>query len=178
MERPVLSKQLDSETFLKFYYLKEELFSFCRKNGLPPRGGKSDITLRIAHFLDTGEIVQTYPSKSRKTKRSGIIKEESYIEDDFVCTEVHRAFFKEKISSQFTFNVAFQKWLKNNPGKTYAEAIEAYHQIIAEKKHQKTRLDNQFEYNPYIRDFFADNQGKTLIEAIRCWKYKKRVARS
>lgn len=29
MERPILSKQLDSRTFRSFYYLKEELVSFC-----------------------------------------------------------------------------------------------------------------------------------------------------
>lgn len=52
-----LSKEMDSETFLSFYYLKEELVYFCRKNGLPTSGGKIEITERIAHFLDTGEII-------------------------------------------------------------------------------------------------------------------------
>lgn len=90
-----------------------------------------------------------------------------------MCSELHRAFFKEKIGPQFTFNVAFQKWLKSNAGKTYADAIRAYYQIMAEKKHGKTKIDKQFEYNTYIRDFFADNRGKTLEDAIRCWRYKK-----
>ena len=58
MERPVLSKQLDSETFRSFYYLKEELVYFCRDNGLPCSGGKIDLTDRIAHYLDTGGTVQ------------------------------------------------------------------------------------------------------------------------
>ena len=55
-ERPVLDKNLDSKTFRDFYYLKEELVDFCRKNGLPVSGGKLQITDRIACFLDTGEI--------------------------------------------------------------------------------------------------------------------------
>lgn len=67
----------------------------------------------------------------------------------------------------------FQKWLKENAGKTYADAIKAYFQILEEKKKGKTDIDRQFEYNTYIRAFFEDNQGKSLEEAIKCWKYKK-----
>ena len=85
------------------------------------------------------------------------------IENDFVCSEKHRAFFKEKIGKGFSFNVQFQKWLKNNSGKNYGDAIEAYYQILEEKKHGKTVIDKQFEYN----------KGKRLEEAIICWKYKK-----
>ncbi len=55
--RPVLDRNLDSKTFLNYYYLKEELVSFCRENGIPTSGGKLDITNRIAYFLDTGEVI-------------------------------------------------------------------------------------------------------------------------
>ena len=54
-ERPNLDKELDGKTFRSFYYLKEELTDFCRKNGLPATGGKIELTDRIACFLDTGE---------------------------------------------------------------------------------------------------------------------------
>jgi hypothetical protein len=67
----------------------------------------------------------------------------------------------------------FQKWLKANAGKTYADAVRAYYQILAEKKQGRTKIDRQFEYNTYIRDFFEDNKGKRLDDAILCWKYKK-----
>ncbi len=49
-ERPILSKKLDSKSFLNFYYLKEELIDFCRENGLPVSGGQLELTERIAHF--------------------------------------------------------------------------------------------------------------------------------
>ncbi len=77
------------------------------------------------------------------------------IEPNFVCTEKHRAFFKEHIGTAFSFNVVFQKWLKVNAGKTYKEAIVAYYRILEEKKNEKTTIDKQFEYNTYIRDFFC-----------------------
>lgn len=171
-ERPILNKDLDGKTFRSFYYLKEELVIFCRENNLPVSGGKLELTDRIAYFLDTGKVSEG--SIKRKTKTNiNQITESSVIEADIVCSETHRAFFKEKIGKSFSFNVLFQKWLKANAGKTYGDAIEAYYQILEEKKNGKTTIDKQFEYNTYIRDFFEDNQGKSLEEAIICWKYKK-----
>ena len=64
--------------------------------------------------------------------------------------------------------MAFQKWLKSNTGKTYGQAIEAYNQILEEKKKTKTTIEPQFEYNTYIRDFFADNPGTCLLYTSRC----------
>lgn len=64
-ERPKLDKNLDGKTFREFYYLKEELVDFCRRYGLPTSGGKLEITERIAHFLDTGEVIVTRSSRKR-----------------------------------------------------------------------------------------------------------------
>ncbi len=171
-KRPDLNKELDGKTFRNFYYLKEELVSFCRENNLPVSGGKIELTDRIAYFLDTGKISEA-SAKRKTTSNISIITENTTIEENIVCSEKHRAFFKEKIGKGFSFNVTFQKWLKNNAGKTYDDAVKAYYQILEEKKKGKTTIDKQFEYNTYIRDFFEDNKGKKLEEAIICWKYKK-----
>ncbi|MBD5525786.1 MAG: hypothetical protein HDR04_15475 [Lachnospiraceae bacterium] len=173
-ERPALDRSLDSKTFRDFYYLKEELVNFCREKGLPVSGGKIEIADRIAYFLDTGEVLSA-PKARKKVTTIDAISEDTKIEADFVCSEKHRAFFREHIGSGFSFNVVFQKWLKNNTGKTYKEAIAAYYQILEDKKKGKGKIDKQFEYNTYIRDFFADNQGQSLEEAIKCWKYKKQL---
>ena len=170
--RPGLNKKLDGQTFRSYYYLKKELVDFCRENGLPVSGGKIELTDRIAYFLDTGKILKA-TEKKKPTMRVSLITEDTLVETDIVCSEKHRAFFKDKIGKSFSFNVSFQKWLKENAGKTYADAIKAYYQILEEKKKVKTNIDRQFEYNTYIRAFFEDNQGKSLEEAIICWKYKK-----
>ena len=173
-ERPNLDNSLDSKTFKEFYYLKEELVDFCRKNNLQTTGGKIELTERIANFLETGE--RTY--KSHNIRKNVIIDEitiHTIIEENFVCSEKHRAFYKEKIGNNFSFNVAFQKWLKSNSGKTYQDSINAYYQILEDKKKNKTIIDKQFEYNTYIRDFFDDNKDKSLEQAIKCWKYKKNL---
>ena len=77
---------------------------------------------------------------------------EPIIVSDFVCSEVHRAFFKAFIGKSFTFKVAFQNWLKSNAGRTYKDSIAVYYQILDEKKSKKATIGKQFEYNTYIRD--------------------------
>ena len=174
-ERPALDKELDSRSFREWYWLKEELVCFCRENGLPVSGGKTELTDRIALFLDTGEVKKCSSGKDRAGSRK-IVSEitlDSIIEPDFVCSEKHRAFFKEQIGNSFSFNVAFQKWLKTNAGKTYAEAVSAYHEIRKNASGGRKTIDRQFEYNTYIRDFFEHNKGRSLDDAIMCWKYKK-----
>ena len=173
--RPTLTKQLNAKTFQEFYYLKDELVAFCKANKLPTSGGKIDITNRIAHYLETGEIHSTKITSKKNTSPDTIL-ETTLIEPNFVCSEKHRAFFKEKIGKGFSFNVVFQKWLKNNTGKTYTDAIDAYYLILEEKKKDKTTIDKQFEYNTYIRDFFKHNKGLPLSDAIKCWKYKKSIS--
>ena len=173
-KRPELTIELKSKEFLEYYYLKEELVSFCRENGLPVSGGKAELTERIAYFLDTGKVLAAKTVRTQKHKISTITRD-SIIESDFVCSELHRAFFKREIGESFSFNVAFQKWLKSNAGKTYADAIVAYNEIKNTKKPGKKDIGSQFEYNTYVRDFFEDNKGASLEDAIKCWKYKKSI---
>ena len=173
-ERPELTIELKSKEFLEYYYLKEELVYFCRENGLPASGGKTELTERIAYFLDTGKVLAAKTVRTQKHKISTISRD-SIIESDFVCSELHRAFFKREIGESFSFNVAFQKWLKSNAGKTYADAIVAYNEIKNTKKPGEKDIGSQFEYNTYVRDFFEDNKGASLEDAIKCWKYKKSI---
>lgn len=171
-QRPDLDRKIDGKTFKEYYYLKEELIDFCRKNNLQTTGGKIELTERIAKFLDTGErSVESH--NIRRTKIIDEITLNTIIEDNFVCSEKHRVFYKKQIGNSFSFNVLFQKWLKSNSGKTYKDSIDAYYKILEDKKKNKTTIDKQFEYNTYIRDFFNDNKDKTLEQAIKCWKYKK-----
>lgn len=173
-ERPDLDLRLSAEIFRQYYYLKEELVDFCRRNNLQATGSKSELSERIAVFLESGKRTRA-ERKIQKTQSADEIKPNNTIEENFVCSEKHRAFFKEQVGKSFSFNVAFQKWLKSNAGKTYADAITAYHQILQEKKSAKGKgeIEKQFEYNTYIRDFFAANKDKTLEQAIKCWKFKK-----
>lgn len=48
-------------------------------------------------------------AKKKVTVMSDIYKD-TKIEPNIVCSETHRAFFKEHIGDSFSFNVAFQNW--------------------------------------------------------------------
>lgn len=170
--RPKLTKDLDSKTFREYYYLKEELVEFCCINGIQSVGSKEDLADRIAEFLDTGKKTFKQYKKSYNTGYGGI-ELNHFIGENFVCSEVHREFYRKYIGNSFKFLVPFQRWLKSNPDKTYGDSIEAYYKILEEKKTGKSVIGRQFEYNTYIRDFFADNRGRSLEDAIKCWNYKK-----
>ena len=172
MTRPSLTKDLKSEEFRQYYFLKEELKEFCRENGLKISGSKNELEERIIYFLDTGKPLEAKKNKiiSKNTSNEPISLE-SKIGDNFKCSEDKREFFEKEIGKGFKFKVKFQKWLKSNPDKTYRDAVDAYLEIQNSK--QKTEIDKQFQYNQYIRDFFEDNDDKTLKDAIECWKYKK-----
>ena len=181
--RPQLTKDLKSEDFKEYYFLKEELKDFCKKEGLKVSGSKNQLEERIIYYLDTGKSLDNSrsiknknnysKSNSNKATASEEITLDSILGENFKCREDKREFFEKEIGEGFKFKVKFQKWLKTNPDKTYQDAINAYHEL--QNSNEKTKIDKQFQYNQYIRDFFDDNDDKTLNDAIKCWKYKKSI---
>jgi hypothetical protein len=177
--RPKLDKTLDADIFILHYYLKEEMASFCRENGLPASGNKQALKSRVELFLRTGK--QPDITSGSQTPKPKLVNREltldTKIEENFCCTEIHRAFFESIIGKKFHFSVKFQKFLKANPGKTYRNAINEWYAIEEVKKISKgtEQIDSQFEYNTYIRDFFSSNKGSSLQDAIKCWKYKRNL---
>jgi hypothetical protein len=166
-----LTRDLSPEEFSQHYFLKEDLKDFCRTEGLKVSGSKEDLEKRIVHYLATGEELAESSVNVKPSCGSGEITLDSRLGENFTCSEDKRAFFEGHLGKGFKFKVAFQKWLKANPDRTYGDAIEAYHEIM--NSNEKTEIGRQFQYNQYIRDFFADNEGRSLDDAIRCWKHKK-----
>lgn len=107
MERPTLSSQLSTEQFRQYYYLKEELISFCQQEQLQATGSKQELNDRIAHYLTTGQK-QTIHRKRKKSLRTNVITLEEPIEEDFVCSEIHRAFLKSIWVSNFPLMLLFK----------------------------------------------------------------------
>lgn len=173
---PSFSKELNSETFKKFYFLKKELVDFCKENSMSSAGSKADLNNRIIHFLDTGERLSFTRIKKNKIDKNNLSLN-SLIEENFCYSEVKREFFKSIIGSKFTFCVPLQRFIKANIGKRYSDIIDEWYWIQENKKRNKGNsvIDSQFEYNTYIRDFFKENKDKNLKDAIRCWKYKKSI---
>jgi len=161
--------KLNCNDFLEYYFLKEELVVFCKTNGLSASDKKDELTQRIYEYLKSG-IKNNKIKRTVKRKVIGI-SEDTVIGPNISCSEVHRKFFEDRIGKSFKFKLTFQDWLRDNPNKTYGDAVEAYYDVINDKK--QTTIGKQFQYNQYIRDFFVDNKRRKLADAIKCWKYKK-----
>ena len=168
---PELTKDLSPEEFKEYYFLKEELKDFCRSEGLKVSGSKQDLEKRIIHYLETGGKLEEPAVKQASGVTVGDINLDSPLGENFKCSEDKREFFEKHIGKGFKFKVKFQKWLKENPNKTYRDAISTYFEI--QNSNEKTEIGKQFQYNQYIRDFFENNGDKSLDDAIKCWKYKK-----
>ena len=178
--RPVLTPKTPVQDFLEFYWLKEELIDFCQRHGLRTSGGKIEITQRIAQYLRTGKVPTEHPAASPSGAAGGgplRLALDAPLTKNYNNGERVRTFFESAIGPHFHFTVGFMKFCRENPTKTFADAIrywEEEHQRKKDKSYQP-EISAQFEYNQYIRDFMADNRrkGATLSQAIQCWKGKR-----
>ncbi|HFK1786356.1 DUF6434 domain-containing protein [Bacillus cereus] len=177
--RPPLTKSISLEDFQNYYWLKAELQTFCHEHGLPASGSKTEITERISHYLTTGKVLKN--SSVQKVSKAPLsykdLSLQTIITKNHRCSEDVRAFFKEKIGTNFRFTVALQKFFKENVGKTYEDAITFWYEENERKKDPtyKTTISAQFEYNRFTRDFFEDpnNKGKAKADAIAAWNEMK-----
>jgi hypothetical protein len=180
MNRPILDKQISGADFENFYWLKAELTVFCREVGLSTSGSKQELTARISQYLRTGKIEASTPRKSPKTASTQADEPPSLatvITANYRSTEAIRAFFKRVIGENFHFCVAFQQYFKANIGKTFADAVDYWYQLEAQRKDPtyQTEIAPQFEYNRFTRAYFADpaNAGKKRQDAIEAWNKVK-----
>jgi len=177
-KRPDLNSAISPDDFQSFYWLKNELASFCRANGISASGCKIEIAARIEQFLATGKVI---PASRNPVVTSNFdwknteLHLNTKITDNYKNTENVRAFMTLHIGSHFKFNTVFMNWAKANAGKSLADAIDEWNRIytLHKNKEHKSVIAPQFEFNRYIRDFMADNPGKTRAAAIYFWKLKR-----
>lgn len=172
--RPELTRDLNVDDFRNFYWLKEELQTFCRGNGISASGSKIEITDRIAVFLETGKIQKLMRKRNATTKQVNLeeLSLDTIITENHRCSQVVRAFFKS-IIPKFHFSTYIQNYFKENVGKTYQDVVDAWYEEEERKKDPsyKKQIGSQFEYNKFTRDYFADpkNKGKKREDAIKAW---------
>ncbi|WP_332647826.1 DUF6434 domain-containing protein [Lysinibacillus sp. 54212] len=176
--RPNLTKDISVESFKDFYWLKEELQSFCREHAISASGSKMEIADRIETFLLTGAITKPTRRSNKQTEPEVDLSLNKVITENHRCSQHVRAFF-ESVIPKFHFSTSIQKYFKSNVGKTYQDAVNAWYQEEERKNDPmyKKKIPPQFEYNQFIRDYFADpkNRGKSREEAIEAWNEIKKL---
>lgn len=169
--RPDLTINIKIEDFKNHYCLKGELEDFCKKHGINSYGPKIELAERIEVFLSTGKIKE--PKKETKKKRNieqTNLSLDTIITEDHRCSQNVRAFFKTVIP-KFHFSTYIQNYFKENVGKTYKDALDAWNEEELRKKDPAyvKKIGPQFEYNQFIHEFFKDpkNKGKVRNDAIK-----------
>ncbi|CAD0004833.1 MULTISPECIES: DUF6434 domain-containing protein [Flavobacterium] len=153
MQIPTLNKNISLTDFNDFYWLKEELVSFCRNESIGTVGGNQELAKRIRAYISTSEIVKvkTAIKKSKYTfdRKTETLTKSTIITDNYKNSENVRAFFLTEIGSYFSFSVKLMNWMKQAKGKTLQDAIEKWKKISALKKDKdyQTEIAPQFEYN-------------------------------
>ena len=81
-------------------------------------------------------------SRIRKTKQLPVSLDEEIV-PNLVCSQELRAFFVVHLGSGFRYTVAFQRWLHENPGKTYRDALKAYKTLKQRKVSESAQTDTE-----------------------------------
>lgn len=175
--RPNITSITSGAELKRWYWLKAELVGYCRLIQLPYSGSKAAITERIAEWIDTGVVKQAKP-KTRASSFNWATAEltlDTIITDSYTNGPNARQFFKQQLGDTFRFNIAFMNWMKENCGKTLADAVETYKTIQAARKQSgyKSDIPKSNQYNQYVRDFFAANTDLSTADARKCWAYKR-----
>lgn len=177
MTRPILTEHTPADDFASFYWLKEELVTFCRAQGLSTQGSKQELSARIRQFLESGTAQKPVPPAVRKAAMPGTFTRQSIIAPGWRCSQELRAFFEREIGASFHFDGVMRDFIHHGAGKTLDEAIIAW-EAEQKKPQQPKEIAPQFEYNRYIREYFSAHPGAGLDEAIQAWNSYKTSRRN
>jgi Domain of unknown function (DUF6434)/SAP domain-containing new25 len=176
--RPNIDDITSGEELKKWYWLKAELVTFCKKTGIHYSGSKFDILDRIALSLDAEKVVLE-EKKVKPSSKFDWSKEtltlDTLITDSYTNGPNTRTFFREYCGPKFSFNIPFMAWMKHNVGKTLHDAVEEWERLNVQSKNKNNQsvIPESNQYNQYLRDFFADNPNKTIKEARHFWQLKR-----
>lgn len=169
MERPELSVGLAAEEFRRWYWLKEELVTFCRDQGLSSSGLKREIESRIAVFLEEGR-------RRRATggnRRAGVMPERfsmhSVIGEGWRCGPALGKFLRGELGEGFRFNAAVREFIHNGVGRRLGEIAAVYRESLGRKR----EIPEQLEYNRHFREYFQEHPGASREETIAAWWQKR-----
>jgi hypothetical protein len=181
MARPLLTTHLRAEDFRDFYWLKKELMSFCRKNGLSAAGSKEELQVRVEIFLARGVVPDGASGSETRRRRVKMPQEfypETVIAPGWCCNQRLRAFFEREIGPQFHFDRTMRDFVAHGAGRTLRDALDAWERNRKSPKEPK-HIGRQFEYNKHIRLYFQEHPHAALSDAIQAWREmraKRRIA--
>lgn len=176
-ERPPLKKVKMGAEFKRWYWLKKELVSYCKEQGLGTVGQKPELERRIVRLLDAGEIVKPQrkkPESSFDWSREKLVLS-TVITDSYRNTKNMRNFMKTNAGDRFKFSNEFMQWMRNNTGKTLKDALAYWIELDRKKRYSGYRekpLPHN-EYNQFTRALSEAQPGISTKEMRRLWAIKR-----
>jgi len=176
--RPKIGSIKTGAELRRWYWRKDELIAHARRLGLKTSSGKFVILDRIAYFLDTGEKSLPAETGAKPTSKfdwqNAALSPATVITDNYKNTQNVRRYFQREFGPEFKFNIALMDWIKDNVGRTLADACEAYRAIQVQSNTPgfKTKIKSHNQFNQYTRDFLEDNQDLGMDDVRRIWALK------
>jgi hypothetical protein len=172
MNRPTLTASLHADEFAAWYWLKEELVTFCRLHGISSVGLKREIEARIHDFLSGDPSARKQPRRRPLGMMPKEFTLESVIGEGWRCGPALGAFFKGLLGNGFHFNAEMRDFIHTEVGKTLQDAAICYQHSVR-KGRTKSPIPEQLEYNRHFREYFQKNPGATRQDAIAAWWVKR-----
>lgn len=140
-ERPDLDLKLSAGIFRQYYYLKEELVDFCRRNNLQATGSKPELSERIAVFLESGKRTRA-EHKTQKTQSAGEIKPNSIYRRKLCLQRKTQSVFQGTGRQKFFVQRGFSKMAKIERRKNLCGCNNRLSSDFAGKKERKRQGRN------------------------------------
>jgi hypothetical protein len=172
--RPELTNPMTEAQFLRWYWLKSELVSFCKSVSLPTHGQKPELMQRVANYL-AGRAQPSTAAIRRAAKMPESFELALVIGEGWRCSVSLGQFFKEQCGPRFRFNAAVRDFIHHRQGATLADAVRCYEESVAPNAPRQVII-RQNQYNQHFRDYFLKNPQATRAEAIAAWKAKREDA--
>lgn len=177
--RPPLDAVQTAVEFRAWYWSVDDLQAFCRRLGVAASGRKAELRARVEYAFS--HLGHTPPATGKRPKRSGFPWARAELAADTVITaDISfgpnvRRYFSVQIGPAFVCHSDFMDWVKDNPGRTLGDAVEAWRMLEARKEDPDFRREIAAcnEYLQYLRDYRDANPESELAEAKACWDQKK-----
>ncbi|WP_459645995.1 DUF6434 domain-containing protein [Kineococcus sp. NUM-3379] len=163
-QRPALSPALSGAELLRWYWLGEELQALARQVGVPGRGGKQELTARLAAALDGRPVPPAPPVPARSAALPEPLGPDTVLPPGQRCTQQLRAWFRAQVGPSFTFDAPLREVIAS--GCTLGEALAHRH---ATRDAEPAEIAPQFELNRFLRAWRGENPGRPHAEALAAW---------
>ena len=168
-----------SDEFKECYFMKTELVNLSKKLELPTNGSKMELQNGIIYYIKNkkqNKNIKIKKIKEQIPKKVPInLTPDTKLSEGYICNLITRNFFKKHIGDHFHFTYFLNEYVKNNPNKTYQDAINYWNYQynnpeLFKKKYEKT---GKFEYNNFMKKYYEDHENASLDNVIKGWNEHK-----